>query len=514
MFRSISRSRLVRPVVATLGVTSAALALTGTGSLGALGAQAAVAARPVAARPVAARAAASAQKWTKISADTGLSIASAGLLRTSDGRLHVAWPSFDRNGTYSLHYSTVGGKAKLLNTGTIFKGWGGISAYPRLVVTSGGGIRLVFAGGNNQGGSPFNLGAMYTATSSSAGTAWTLVNGSMSASTNVPLTDTSAATETNGTPVAAWSVTTALDYHIGVDGNIPSKGPDLSVGAGASGDVTGPTLVRGSDGGIYAAWFNSSGTSSQGYWAVKLLPSPTAKVKAPFSGGTSGGNNQPGRSVAFAARAGGGEYLAYCVLSKTRNCAHIDLWRDGAAKAMVVPGSGTGSAQYAAIAAGRDGHLWVLWYDEGLNKIRIVRTNAAATRFGPVLTIAGPPKLGEMDGLQAESSAGPLDVIALAQQSTNNSTPAYWDTQVLPALTIKASKSSVSNGKAASITFTVTDTGSAVAAATVKFLGASAKTNAKGTAKFTIKKGTAKGNHVATATRTGYAPASFTVKVT
>lgn len=95
-----------------------------------------------------------------------------------------------------------------------------------------------------------------------------------------------------------------------------------------------------------------------------------------------------------------------------------------------------------------------------------------------------------------------------------NSSPAYWDTQVLPALTIRASKSSISNDKTATITFTVTDTGSAVAGATVKFLGASAKTNAKGIAKFTIKKGTAKGNHVATATRTGYAPASFTVKVT
>ena len=505
MRRLVRPSRLASPALAALSLTTAALALTGmSGS----GAQAAVTARPATASK------SPAQKWTKISADTGLSIASAGLLRTSDGRLHVAWPSFDKNGTYSLHYSTVGGKAKLLDTGTIFKDWGGISAYPRLVATAGGGIRLVFAGGNNQGGSPFNLGAMYTATSSSAGTAWTLVNGSMSASEHVPLTDTSAATQTNGTPVAAWSATTALDYHIGVDGNIPSKGPDLSVGVGASGDVTGPTLVRGSDGGIYAAWFNSSGTSSQGYWVTKLLPSPTVKVKAPSSGGTGGGNNQPGRSVAFAARAGGGEYLAYCVLSKTRNCAHIDLWRDGAAKAVVVPGSGTGSAQYAAIASGRDGHLWVLWYDEGLNKIRIVRTNAAATRFGPVLTIAGPPKLGELDGLQAESSAGPLDVVALAQQSANGSTPAYWDTQALPALTIRASKSSVSNGKAATITFTVTDTGSAVAGATVKFLGTSAKTNAKGVAKFTVKKGTARGSHVATATRNGYAPARFTVKVT
>ena len=55
-------------------------------------------------------------KWTKISTDTSLSIASAGLYRTADGLLHVAWARHD-TGSYSLNYSTVGPNATLAGTG-------------------------------------------------------------------------------------------------------------------------------------------------------------------------------------------------------------------------------------------------------------------------------------------------------------------------------------------------------------------------------------------------------------
>jgi hypothetical protein len=472
----------------------------------------AVAAPGAGAQAAGLRPASSPEQWTKISRDTGLSIASAGLYRTKDGKLHVVWPSNDGvTKEFSLNYSTVGGRAKLLSTGTVTKHWSGISAYPRLVAGPGGGIRLVFPGGEGSTG-PFSHGTVYTATSNEAGKSWTLVNGSMSQSENIPLTDTAAATENNGTPVAAWGAVSALDYHVGVDNDIPSGTPDSSIGVGADGDVVGPTLIN-SGGTISAAWYNASGTASQGYWVANLLPK-TAKVKAPSSGGAGLSENQPFESVAFAARSGGGEYLAYCVPSKSLVCSHVDLWKVGAKKAVQLPGSSTGAASHVAIAAGPGGHLWISWFDESLDKIRLVRTNAAATRFGAVLTIAGPAKLGELSGLQGESSDGPLDLIALATQNLNNSTPAYWDTQLFPALALHASKSSVSHSKSSVITFTVTDTGSAVAGVTVKFLGKSATTNAKGQAKFTVKKGTPTGSHQAVASKKGYKSVIFTVKVT
>ena len=43
-------------------------------------------------------------EWTRISSNTGLGIASAGILRTADGRLHVAWARNDHANGFSLHY--------------------------------------------------------------------------------------------------------------------------------------------------------------------------------------------------------------------------------------------------------------------------------------------------------------------------------------------------------------------------------------------------------------------------
>jgi hypothetical protein len=207
-------------------------------------------------------------------------------------------------------------------------------------------------------------------------------------------------------------------------------------------------------------------------------------------------------------------YLAYCAPTKTVECGHVALWRVGARKAQTAPRSSTGTASHVAIAPAPGGHLWILWYDTALNKIRVVRTNATGTRFGQVLTISGPPKTGEFDGLQAEGSKGPLDVVALVQQNTNKATPSYWDTQLLPALKLTSSKSSVSHKHSTTITFTVTDVGDPVSGAKVRFLGKTVTTNAKGVARITVPKGTSAGQHTATATKASYTAASFTVKVT
>ena len=71
-----------RPLTRSCLVALAALA-----TAGALFPGAAQAATPAGHAPAAAT-----PKWTKISTDTGLAIASAGLFRTADGMLHVAWP--------------------------------------------------------------------------------------------------------------------------------------------------------------------------------------------------------------------------------------------------------------------------------------------------------------------------------------------------------------------------------------------------------------------------------------
>jgi hypothetical protein len=369
-------------------------------------------------------------RWTRISA-TKLATQSAGLYRTSDGRLHVVWTRQDGGNSFSLHYSTIGAAEKLINTGTIFSKWPSLGFYPRLVAGPGGGIRLIFPGANGQSGSPYNNDSMYSATSSKAGTSWVLTAGSLSQSKLVTLTDDAAVTETNGTPIAAWSTVTALTYHIGVDPSSPAAAPDSSVSAGSGSALVGPTLVRDKNGSIWAAWFNESLAASQGYWVERIVPS-AARVKAPSSGGKTAANNHPLQAVALAARVGGGEYLAYCVPSTTTRCTHVALWKVGAAKAVTVPGSSTKTAAHVAIAAGPGGHLWIAWYDTAANKIRVVETNAAATKFGSVRTLGVPPKVFTVSDLQAQGSAGPLDIVALVTQSGTGFPMSYWDTQVKP----------------------------------------------------------------------------------
>ena len=126
-------------------------------------------------------------------------------------------------------------------------------------------------------------------------------------------------------------------------------------------------------------------------------------------------------------------------------------------------------------------------------------------------TIAAPPSTSELDGLQAEGSQGPLDVVALVLQTTAGSTPAYWDIQLLPKLTLAGSPATVAPGK--TVTFTVTDVGDPVAGATVTFLGGHATTSSSGAATFTVPTGTAAGSYKATAAKTGYTSATFTEKV-
>ena len=450
-------------------------------------------------------------KWTKISTDTSLSIAAAGLYRTADGLLHVAWARHDTT-SYSLNYSTVGPNAALEGTGTIVKGWTGVSFFPGLVAGPSGGIRAVFSGANGVAGSPYNVGTVYSATSSAAGTTWALVKGSMSRSTFIPATDTSATTQNTGTPVASWPGGSGVAFHVGTDPNTPATKPDGTVAVtSGSGTVVGTTLARETDGSVWVAWFTESFASDQGYWVDKITPTQVAKTEAPGSGGPSLANNHPLQSVAFAAGAKGGGYLAYCVPTATISCAHIALWKVGAAKATTVPGSTTQHAAHVAIAAAPGGHIWVLWYDTSQNKIHVIRSNAAVTKFGPGQTIAAPPNTAALDALQAEGSQGPLDVVALVLQTTAGTTPAYWDIQLLPKLTLAGAPATVAPGKV--VTFTVTDVGDPVAGATVTFLGKQATTNSSGVATITVPTGTAAGSYPATAAMTGYTSATFTEKV-
>jgi hypothetical protein len=150
----------------------------------------------------------------------------------------------------------------------------------------------------------------------------------------------------------------------------------------------------------------------------------------------------------------------------------------------------------------------VLWYDFRADLIHAVRTNAAATSFGAVMTIKPPAHVVTFWGLQAEGSAGPLDIVALETQS-GSASPAYYDAQILPPLTLHAVKAKVSVPGTA--TFTVTDAGAPVSGAAVTFLGVTKLTNAKGSVSLPVKKGTKAGKYTASARKAGYTGATAVI---
>ena len=408
---------------------AAVVALVGSASTAAPGGIAAAANRP---GPQ--RLAVITPTWSPVSYANGFG-GSAGLLRTADGRLHVLWSSDDIrqdpfSHSYSLHYSTVGAGGRVLASGRIFRGWTAIDRFPQLVRTPQG-LRVIFDGTNGQSGSPYDVGTFYSATAGPSGTDWKLQPGSLSQTTSPPRSDSGAVAEPDGQPVTAWAWGHSLSYHVGVDPSVPATTPDVQIPVGPSGRVTDPTLVT-AGGAVWAAWFNSSGTATMGYWVDRILAGKAGMTKAPGSGGTHLRNDGPGQPVALAVRTRGGEYLAYCAPTEKIVCAHIALWRVGAKKALTVPGSGGGQDSNVALAAAPGGHLWVLWYNSGKRIIQAVRTDAAATAFGPVLTIEPPPPYNHVEGLEAEGSAGPLDIVAMSADGGFVTESTFWAAQILP----------------------------------------------------------------------------------
>jgi hypothetical protein len=256
----------------------------------------------------------------------------------------------------------------------------------------------------------------------------------------------------------------------------------------------------------------------QAYWIERILPTQSTPIEAPSSAThiTPFENNQPQEPVALAARAGGGVYMAYCVATATQPCAHVDLWKEGASKPMVVPGSTNTLYGRVALTAAPGGRMAVAWYNgaNGKSVIHAARTNTSATSFGVVRTINTPAKTFGFNDIEAQGSSGRLDIVITDQLSTAGAPIDLFHTQILPGLRLTASPTTFSHKHATTVTFKVTDAGQAVAGAKVSCLGKSGTTSAIGQAQLHFGKGVAVGKHVCTAGTPGYAAGKATLKVT
>jgi hypothetical protein len=363
--------------------------------------------------------------WTRIGPTFG-SFDQAGMLRLASGRLQLIWRERQNNGNYSYHTATISATGHLLGTGTALSDWANLEGDPRLV-PGGPAIRLVFIGSRTNNASDFySRGSVYTAVSN--GSSWTLAAASMAQHTVLNL-GLAAVTKSDKTPVAAFGLNNILYFHDGLDASAPAAGADGSVvGPGGTG-LLGVALARDKGGSIWMAWYQKFG-SKPGYYVQRILPTPGPLLKAPGSGTSTSADNEPLQQVAFVARPHGGVFLAYCAPTKIRPCAHVDLWRVGSSRAMTVPHSGTGSSDLVALSVAPAGKLWVAWFDYNAHVVHAVLTSSSASGFGSVRAIGWPKPTVLLDGMQAEGSAGRLDLVADILVAKPTSHYELWHSQV------------------------------------------------------------------------------------
>lgn len=452
--------------------------------------------------------------WTQLGAAQGGS--SAALVHIKGGNDLVVWapPESSNNYRYdAVELKSKGGTAS--QPVDVFGGhnWGSVTFSPTLLNQSGNPL-LVFEGARSTSGSdPYSHSCIVGDARTSSG--WTLQNWSLSASCVNPDNFGSTITR-SGTLSAAWPGGWAggngVLYRIGASSSIPAAPADqhISTATGDAGRVSEATDSSNQD--VYAAWirFFSKPPSNDGLWAADLSKG-SAPIKAPGAG-TNTVASYP-ESVALAAPAKkGGVYLAYC--DNASPCSKVELWRYGAKTARQVPQSV--SPRSVALSAGPAGRLWIAWWSATNGTVRVVRTNKAATRFGPVKTYAGPHGCKGDANASIRISSGSqqrLDVVMTCYDYTGSGEHASA-TQSLVPLQVAATTTAISHKTGGSVTYRVTDVGDPVKGSNVIVDGMRGKTNAAGRVTFRVKAGTRTGTFRVLAKKPNYLSAATVLRVT
>jgi hypothetical protein len=425
---------------------------------------------------------ADAAPWHQVTASGGGSIDQVGLVRTSDGVLHVAW----HTGGDLLH-TAINRNGKIGATSPIQTGWTG--HMDAALTTVPGGIRVVWGAIRSTSTSDPNQD-LNTALSTDGGASWLLTPGSI-----VPRgaqaygSDLAATTLPDGTVLQAWAGTLGTWVHAGLSPatpNVDYQGPlgPYGYNPGIASDASGRAMM---------AWF-SSGAARLGVvaQAVGATGSPAGPAMTmPGSQVLEGGSSLA--KTPIVARAGdGGFYVAYALGYPTAD--RVRVWRVGAAGARLV--ARTDANSQVTLAADPKGRLWAVWSDGtfGATHVLAARSNPQATRFGAHVDAGAVRGAHSTYSVDASATAGALDVLALFGTGTSSGGATYVK-RIKPGLTLKARKH---DGR---VTFTVVDAGDPVRGANVRLGGRSGKTDGQGRVTLTFMRGRAK------ATAPGYAPA-------
>ncbi len=445
--------------------------------------------------------------WVQVTAK-GPSTDQVGLLRTADGKLHVAWPRTAGPITEDLLHTTLAPSGKLLATTPIESGWAEI-ANPALVPQPGGSIRVFWGGIRTTDPAETNK-ELNTALSFDGGATWVLQTGSVVPDGGQAYgSSVSAAALPDGSPLETWAGTLGTWVHSGLVPDAPNF--DLQAPLGTYG--YDPGIAADAAGRAVVAWY-SNAAGNLGVYAQDVGADGAPVGAALRFPGTA--NMKVGQlsRTAIVARPGegsrpvGGFYVAYPTGYPTLN--RIRVWRVGAAGATTV--ARTGSNSVATLAADDEGRLWVAWTEEdgGRPQVFARRSDPSGRVFGEVVEAGRPARAFQAYHLDASATRGALDILGSFSIGATADT-ATSHARVLPGLTLKSSRLRIPDGQATPVTFTVLDAGDPVQGARVRAGGASATTNLKG--KVTLQLLAATRTVTARASSAGYVGADQVLRV-
>ena len=423
--------------------------------------------------------------WSPLSKGVLESIDQAGVARTPDGVLHVVWQRRGVSAT-ALWQARIAPDGRLQATEPVAPGLSD-GGPPGLVAAPDGALRSFFFVRGPDG----TAADLLVASAPPAGD-WTVGADPLAEATGADVPAVGVAAARDGTPVAAWPAGTQVRYRYGVEPG--AQGTALGVGGCcASGAQPAVDQVTGQ---AYIAWA-STAPAATGVFVQAIDRAGPTRLKVFATGSATKTRDAavlPAGRVALAARLGApGVYLAYTF--GYPKVAGLNLLQVGARKLVLkikAPG-----ADHVVLAPAPQGRLWLVWSRAGA--VFAARTNRAATRLGAVREI--PIRRGSkaVDQLQANGSAGPVDLVALFARGTAAS---LWHQQVLPGLSL-AIKATVSADSPTRYVFRVTDAGEPVANATVEVGKQSLTTGLAGT----VALSTSDRPPTASASKLGYAPA-------
>ena len=367
-----------------------------------------------------------------MTASGGASIDQVGLVRTSDGVLHVAW---HKDG--DLLHTAIGRNGRIGATSPIQSGWTGhmdaaLTAVP-------GGIRVVWGAIRSTDSSDPNQD-LNTALSTDGGASWQLTPGSIIPRGAQAYGSDAAATTLPERHGAAGVGGDAR--HLGALGarpgdaerRLPGSARHLRLRAGARlrrrrpGD-DGVVLERRRRRGVVAQGVNADGSPAG---AAMTMPGSQVMV----GGGT------VSKTPIVARAKSGGFYVGYALGYPTAN--RVRVWRVGAGSATLL--ARTDANSQVTLAADAKGRVWAVWSDGTFGEPRVLaaRSNPEATRFGAPVDAGAVRGAHSTYSVDASATSSGLDILALFGTG-NTSGGATYAKRIRPGLKLRRAGASAAS---------------------------------------------------------------------